>query len=166
MGIFSRRCDFSSSFFPRGHVVTNATFFHPCFTIADCGHVSMLIKGYIKQLCGETPTDLPVGVPAPTTSFVGMTATQTETHRKAAINAPYRCGQDARKQEEWLEVKPQSFLILGINPDTYNAAVWITSQFYCPLNTLWLNLTTQAAIQNTFDSLVYIYVRRRCCPTS
>jgi hypothetical protein len=50
----------------------------------------MLMRGYINQLCGETPTDLRMGVPAPTTNFVGLTVTLTETQRKVAINAPYQ----------------------------------------------------------------------------
>jgi hypothetical protein len=33
----------------------------------------------------------------------------TETPRKAAINATYQPEQDARKLEEWLEMKPQLF---------------------------------------------------------
>jgi hypothetical protein len=72
-------------------------FFHPPFTAPDCAHVWMLIKGYVNQLCGETPIDSRMRVPAATTKFVGMTITLTETQRKAAINAPYMFGQDARK---------------------------------------------------------------------
>jgi hypothetical protein len=49
----------------------------------------MLIKGYNNQVCGGTPTDLRMGVPAPMISFVGMTVTLIETQLKAAINAPY-----------------------------------------------------------------------------
>jgi hypothetical protein len=64
-------------------------FFHPRFIVADCGHVLVLIKGYINQLCGETPIDLRMGAPAPTTTFVGMSVMLHETHNKAAINAPY-----------------------------------------------------------------------------
>jgi hypothetical protein len=58
------------------------------FEVGDYGHVWMLIKDYINQLCGETPTDLRMGVPAPTMNFVGLSVTLTETHRKAGINAP------------------------------------------------------------------------------
>jgi ADP-ribose pyrophosphatase YjhB (NUDIX family) len=39
----------------------------PRFTHGDSGFVRMLIKRYIYLLCGETPTDLRMGVPAPTT---------------------------------------------------------------------------------------------------
>jgi hypothetical protein len=49
----------------------------------------MIIKGYINWLCGETPTDLRMGVPVPTTNFDGLSLTVNETQRKAAINAPY-----------------------------------------------------------------------------
>jgi hypothetical protein len=64
--------------------------FHPRFIAADCGHVWMLISGYINQQCGETPSDLRMGVLALTINFVGMSVTPTETQRKAAINAPYQ----------------------------------------------------------------------------
>jgi hypothetical protein len=49
----------------------------------------MLIRGYINQLCGHTPTDLRMGAPSPTTSFVGLPVTLTETQRKAAINSKF-----------------------------------------------------------------------------
>jgi hypothetical protein len=62
--------------------------FSPRFTGA--GHVCMLIKGYIYHLCGETPTDLRMGVPTPATSFVGLSLSLTETQRKATTNAPYK----------------------------------------------------------------------------
>jgi hypothetical protein len=39
----------------------------------------MLIEGYINQLYGDTPTNPRMGVPAPTTNFVSMSATLTET---------------------------------------------------------------------------------------
>jgi hypothetical protein len=53
------------------------TFFHPRFIAADCGHVWMLIKGYLIESCAETPTDLRTVVPAPTTNVIGMTVTMT-----------------------------------------------------------------------------------------
>jgi hypothetical protein len=52
------------------------------------------------------------------------------------------------------EMKPQRFLMMGINPDTYNALVWVTSQLSGPLNSWYLNRKTQAAILDTFDSLI------------
>jgi hypothetical protein len=85
-------------------------FFQPRFTAVDSSHVRMLIKGDINQLWGETPTDLRMGVrPDPVTKFVGLGVTLTETPRKAAINATYQPEQDARKLEEWLEIKPRIF---------------------------------------------------------
>jgi hypothetical protein len=66
----------------------------------------MLIKGYIHQECGETPTDLRMGVPALTTTctFAGLSVTLNETHRKAAIHAPYKSSQDAGKLEDKFEM--------------------------------------------------------------
>jgi hypothetical protein len=66
-------------------------FFHTRFTIVNRGPVRMLIKVYINKLCGEKPTPLRMGVPPPTTNFVGLTVTLTKTQeRKAAIDAPYQ----------------------------------------------------------------------------
>jgi hypothetical protein len=78
----------------------------------------MLIKGFINHLCGETPIDLRIGVPAPTINFGGTSVTSTKTQRKAAINAPYQSRQDPRKLEDLLEMQPQHFIMLGINPDS------------------------------------------------
>jgi hypothetical protein len=65
----------------------------------------MFIRGYINHLCGETPTDLRVGVPAPTTNFVGLFVTLIQTQREATINARHQLlGRDSRKLEDWLEV--------------------------------------------------------------
>jgi hypothetical protein len=63
-------------------------FFFARLTDGGCGPVWMLNKGYINQLCGETPTDFHMGLLAPTTNFVGLSVTLNETQRKAAINAP------------------------------------------------------------------------------
>jgi hypothetical protein len=50
----------------------------------------MLIRGHINRLCGaETPTDLRMGVAAPTTGFAGLTVTLTATQRKTANNSRY-----------------------------------------------------------------------------
>jgi hypothetical protein len=73
-----------------------------------------------------------------------MEVTLTETHRKAAINAPSMSRQDAiqdaRKLEEWLEMQPQRFVRLGgTKANSYNAVVWVTIQFSGPLNIWWLN---------------------------
>jgi 8-oxo-dGTP pyrophosphatase MutT (NUDIX family) len=59
------------------------------FTSVDYGHVWMLIRGYINQLCDETTTDLRMGVSAPTTNFVGLPVILTKTQRKAAINSNF-----------------------------------------------------------------------------
>jgi hypothetical protein len=61
-------------------------FFHPRFSAADCGHVRMLIKGYVNQVRVDTPTDLRMlRVLAYTTNCADMTVTFTGTQRKAAI---------------------------------------------------------------------------------
>jgi hypothetical protein len=41
----------------------------------------------------------------------------------------------------------------SINCDTYNAVVWVTSQFSGAMNLWWLNRKTHATL-DTFDSLV------------
>jgi hypothetical protein len=81
----------------------------------------MLIQGYINQLCRETPTHLRMKIPAPTTTFIGLTITLTETQRKAAIKSAYHTSRDAphaRELEDWLKAQPQSFANLGINADS------------------------------------------------
>jgi hypothetical protein len=102
-------------------------FFFPRFSAVDSRFVWMLIKDNIKQLCTNTPTDLRMGVPAPTTNFVGLSATLTKTQGKSAIYPPYQSRQAARTLEEWLEMQPQRFVMQGINADSYNGAVWTTS---------------------------------------
>jgi 8-oxo-dGTP pyrophosphatase MutT (NUDIX family) len=64
-------------------------FMYPRFSSVDAGHVWLLFRGYINQLCGETPTDLRVGTPMPTRNLAELPVTLTETQRKAAINSPY-----------------------------------------------------------------------------
>jgi hypothetical protein len=88
--------------------------FYSRFTSVDVGHVWMLIRGYINKLCGQTPTNLRVGAPGPTTNFVGLPVTLTETQRKAAINYQFQYGCEPRELEDWLEAQPQRFVILGI----------------------------------------------------
>jgi hypothetical protein len=109
------------------------------FTTLDYDHVWILIKGYINQICGENPTDLRMGVPAPTTNFDGLSITLIEMQRKAAIISTYQTCQDARALEGWLEARPQRFAMVGINANSYNAIVWIASQSYGPLNILWVS---------------------------
>jgi hypothetical protein len=120
----------------------------------DSGHVLLLIRGYVDQLCGETPTDLRVGMPIPTTNLVGLHVTLTETQRKAFVNSPFQSRADARDLEDWLEAQPQRFLLLGITADSYDSVIWVTSQFMGHLNGWWLNRKVQAAIPSTFDMLV------------
>jgi hypothetical protein len=62
---------------------------YPRFSSVDSGPVWLLTRGYINQLCGETPTDLRMGTPMPTTNLAGLLVTLTETQRKAAINSPF-----------------------------------------------------------------------------
>jgi hypothetical protein len=114
----------------------------------------MLIKGYVNHMCGETPTDLRMGVPALATNVVGLTVTLTETQREAAINSPYQSGRDSSELEDSLEAQPQRFAMRGINADLYNVVVWVASQFCRPLNNWWLNRKHEAAIPYSFDSLV------------
>jgi hypothetical protein len=93
---------------------------YPRFSSVDFGHVWLLIRGYINQLCGETPTDLRVGTPMPTCNLVSLHVTLTETQRKAAINSPFQSGKNARNLKDWLEAQPQRFLLLGIMADSYD----------------------------------------------
>jgi 8-oxo-dGTP pyrophosphatase MutT (NUDIX family) len=111
------------------------------FTSVDSG---LLICGHINQLCGETPTDLRVGMPMPTRNMDGLPVTFTETQRQAAINSPLQYGRDANELEDWLEAQPHRFLVLGITADSYDSVIWVTSQFSGHLNGWWLNRKTQA----------------------
>jgi hypothetical protein len=127
---------------------------YPRFSSVDSGHVWLLIRGYINQLSGQTPTDLRVGTPMPTTNSDGLPVTLTETQRKAKVNSPYQYGKDPCALEDWLEAQPQRFLLLGITVDSYDSVIWVTSQFSGPLNGRWLNWKQHAAIPATFDLLV------------
>jgi ADP-ribose pyrophosphatase YjhB (NUDIX family) len=124
------------------------------FSSVDSGPVWLLIRGYINQLCGETPTDLRVDTPMPTSNLAGLLVTLTETQRKAWINSPFQSGANARDLEDWLEAQPQRFLLLGITADSYDSVIWVTSQFSGHMNGWWLNRKVQAAIPSTFDLLV------------
>jgi hypothetical protein len=83
----------------------------------------MLIRGHINNMCEETPTDLRMGVPAPTTNFVGLKATLIETQRQVAVSSRYKSDRDARELEDLLEAQPQRFAMLGMNANSYNAVV-------------------------------------------
>jgi hypothetical protein len=93
-------------------------------------------------------------VPALTTNFTRWTATLTETRRKATINYRYQSRRDARELEDLLEAQLERFATLGIYAHSYNVVVWVTSHFSRPLNNWRLNRKQQAAIPNSFDSLV------------
>jgi hypothetical protein len=108
---------------------------YPRFSSVDYGHVWVLIRGYIKQLCGHTPTGLRMGAPILTTNFVELSITLTETKRKVSINSPFQSGLNPNELEEWLEAQPQRFVLLGITGDSYDAVIWVTSQFSRSLTT-------------------------------
>jgi hypothetical protein len=76
-------------------------------------------------MCGETPTDLRMGVPPHATNFDGLSVVLTETQRKVAINSRYHSSRDPRELEDWLEAQPQRFAMLGINADSYNVVVCV-----------------------------------------
>jgi hypothetical protein len=44
----------------------------------------MAMCRYINQLCGETPTDLRMGIPAHVTNFASRSVTLIETKRNVA----------------------------------------------------------------------------------
>jgi ADP-ribose pyrophosphatase YjhB (NUDIX family) len=93
-------------------------FMYSRFTPVDFGHVWLLIRGHINRLCGETPTDLRVGLPMPTRNLARLHVTLTETQRKAAINSPFQSGTNARELEDWFEAQPRRFLLIGITADS------------------------------------------------
>jgi hypothetical protein len=124
------------------------------FTSVDSGHVWLLIRGHINRLSGEMPTDLRMRMPMPSQNLARLPVTLTETQRKAAINSPLQTGRIANGLENWLEVQPQRFLMLGITADSYDLVIRVTSQFSGHLNGWWLNHKTQAAISSTYDELV------------
>jgi hypothetical protein len=90
----------------------------------------------------------------PTTNIAGLPFTLTETLRKAAVNSPLLSGRFPRELEDWLEAQPQRFLFVGITANSYDSVIWVTSQFFGPMNGWWLNRKQQAAILATFDLLV------------
>jgi hypothetical protein len=73
---------------------------YPRFMLVDSGLVWLLIRGYINQLCGQTPTDLRMGAPMPTTNFFGLHVTLIETQGKAADNSPFQYGRFPRELED------------------------------------------------------------------
>jgi hypothetical protein len=151
---FRRAVYTSLALFHDDTTIPRQFFMYPRFSSVDSDHVWLLIRGHINQLCGETPTDLRVGMQMPTRNLVGLHVTLTETQRKAAINSPFQSSGNARELEDWLEAQPQRFLVLGITADSYDSVIWVTSQFSGHLNGWWLNRKNQAAIPSTFDLLV------------
>jgi hypothetical protein len=100
MGDFSSCSLFVSGTLSRRHDDSEAVLHVPRFSSVDSGPVWLLIRGYINQLCGETPTDLRVGMTMPTRNLAGLSVTLTETQRKAAINSPFQSSDNARNLED------------------------------------------------------------------
>jgi hypothetical protein len=113
----------SQALFHDDTTIPRQFFKYPRFLSVDSGYVWLLIRGYINQLCGETPTDLRVGTPMPTRNLAGLRVTLTETQRKAAIKSPFQSGENARNLKDWLEAQPQRFLLLGITADSYDSVI-------------------------------------------
>jgi ADP-ribose pyrophosphatase YjhB (NUDIX family) len=151
---FRRAVYTSHALFHDDTTIPRQFFVYPRFSSIDFGRVWLLIRGYVNQLCGETPTDLRMCMPIPTTNLAGLPVTLTETQRKAAVNSPFQSGADARDLEDWLEAQPHRFLLLEITADSYDSVIWVTSQFNGHLNGWWLSRKVQAAIPSTFDLLV------------
>jgi 8-oxo-dGTP pyrophosphatase MutT (NUDIX family) len=66
---FRRAVYTSQALFHDDTTIPRQFFMYPRFSSVDSGHVWLLIRGYINQLCKETPTDLRVGTPMPTTNL-------------------------------------------------------------------------------------------------
>jgi 8-oxo-dGTP pyrophosphatase MutT (NUDIX family) len=120
---FRRAVYTSQALFHDDTTILRQFFMYPRFSSVDSSHVWLLIRGHIDRLCGETPTDLRVGMPMPTRNLDGLPLTLTETQRKAAINSPFHYGGNARELEDWLEAQPQRFLLLGITADSYDSVI-------------------------------------------
>jgi hypothetical protein len=73
-----------------------------------------------------------MGTFAPTTNFVGLPVTLTQTQRKAAINSKFQLDREPRELEDCLEAQLQRFIMLGIYANSYDAVLWVTSQFVDP----------------------------------
>jgi hypothetical protein len=138
---------------------------YPRFTSVDSNHVWMLIRGYINQLCGQTPTDLRMGAFVPTTNFACLHVTLTETKRKASINYKSQYGPEPRELEDLLESQPQRFVSLRITVDSYDAMLWITSQFSGPLNSWRQKCKQYADLPANVDLHVEELRKTPCYPT-
>jgi 8-oxo-dGTP pyrophosphatase MutT (NUDIX family) len=69
-GTFRRAVYTSQKLFHDDTTIPRQFFMYPRFSWVDSGLVWLLIRGYINQLCGETPTALRVGTPMPTTNWL------------------------------------------------------------------------------------------------
>jgi hypothetical protein len=107
-------------------------FMYPRFSSVDYGHVWLLIRGYINHLCGETPTDLRVETPMPTTDLADLLVTLTGTQRKAAVNSPFQSGKDPRELENWLEAQPQRFFCSELRLTLTTQLIWLLHSFLDP----------------------------------
>jgi hypothetical protein len=120
----------------------------------------MLIRDYINQSCGHALTDLRMGAPVPTTNFASRPGTlTTETQRKAAINSKFQFGREPHELQDWLEAQLQRFVLLGINANSYDAVIWVTSRFFGLMNIRWLNRKQEATIPAFLTYLWRSFVR-------
>jgi hypothetical protein len=113
---------------------------YPRFSSADSGHVWLLIRGYINQLSGQTLTDLRVGTPMPTTNFVGVHVTLTETQRNASVNLPYQSRlawgatatfSFARNYGKVLRLSDMGYFIVFLTPRRLVAESETTGRYPC-----------------------------------
>jgi hypothetical protein len=93
-------------------------------------------------------------VPPHATNFDGLIVSLTENKHKTAIHVSLQDGNNPRDLEEWLEFQPQRFFILGLDPDTYNVVIWVTSQVGGRAVSSWLNAKTTSQVPRTFTKLV------------
>jgi hypothetical protein len=104
-------------------------------------------SGLHQSLRGQTPTDLHMGASVPTTNFVGLPVTLTETQRKAAINSPMQSSRFPVNLKGGLRRNRNASSCLEL-------LLILTAQFFAPLNNWWLNRQQHAAIPAPFDMLV------------
>jgi hypothetical protein len=97
-------------------------------SIGDSRNVWKQCVGFFNYLVGDKPSDLRMPVPPPTAIFGGHLAAVAENQRKEAVQGPRQDGTNPRDFEDWLEFQPQRFLMLGLDPVTYSAVIWVTSQ--------------------------------------
>jgi hypothetical protein len=105
--------------------------FSPRFSVSDFGSVWKQCVGFFNELVGEEPSALRMRVSPLATNFDGLPIFLTENQRKV-VRAPRPDGTNPRDLEDLLEFQPQRFLLLGLDPDTFNAVTWVTSQFGGP----------------------------------